>query len=261
VRWLAGRLKRTEIPVSEIASALGDLAAVVRAASSSWALVGGHALRVHGVPRDTLDIDAFVEEAHLESLACDLVAEHDWIPLRHDARTNRYALVGEATVHRMDDPVLFDVGAERCMVPLASREGVVVELLAAQHPVEREMIDEACVRLYCERRVPVAPLGGVLLVKAKADRRKDRGAIDQAAEHLGRSVLEAAVAWASGRDPATAEDLAIQIHEVLHRRTPTRTNPASRARRATGPATVVPPSALPASRRRTTAAARGPSTR
>jgi len=38
--------------------------------------------------------------------------------------------------HEMDDPVRFDVHVRRVMFPLCSPGGMLVELLAARHPVE-----------------------------------------------------------------------------------------------------------------------------
>ena len=80
------------------------------------------------------------------------------------------------------------------------------------------MVDEATRTVAYGRDVPVAPLGGVLLVKTKAGRLKDEAAIEQAAEHLPTAELQAAVAWAEREDAATGEDLASLIKTApMHR--------------------------------------------
>lgn len=201
------------------------LADIVRAAGSlrsPWALIGGQALQAHGVPRDTLDADALVPSKALELLASELVHSFGWTPLRFDADTGDFADADEVGVHFMQDPVLFDVGEERRMIPLRTADGFPVDLLAAQHPVERAMIAGATVRPFLGLNVPVAPLGGVLLVKAKADRLKDSAAIEQSAEHLKAPVVKEAVEWARRRDPATAEDLLSIMTAARMRRNPSR---------------------------------------
>ncbi|MGC4120429.1 MAG: hypothetical protein QM765_38795 [Myxococcales bacterium] len=83
-------------------------------------------------------------------------------------------------------------------------------------------------RLRAAIPVPVAPLGGILLVKLKAHRLLDLGAIGQTAEHLYRTQLDEAVQWAAKRDPATAEELQQLIAKTLARRVPTRMVPVSK---------------------------------
>ena len=122
----------------------------------------------------------------------------------------------------MQDPVLFDVGQEREMIALCSPLELLVEVLAAQHPIEQEMIDRAAFRVHQNVRVLVAPLGGVLLVKAKANRNKDVAAIEQAAEHLPAEQMNTAIEWASNRDATTAEDLRAIVQNVRARRRPRR---------------------------------------
>jgi hypothetical protein len=116
------------------------------------------------------------------------------------------------------------------MIPLRSPLGLLVELLAAQHPVEQEMIDTAVARILQGVAVPVAPLGGILLVKTKADRPKDVAAIEQTGEHLSAVEVDDAVAWAKQRDAATAEDLRAILTAARTRRAPTRTKPSPRRR-------------------------------
>lgn len=211
-----------------VTSAVLDLLRAAVAARTEWALIGGQALIAYGVPRETLDADALVAPGALETLAEVLVVTFGWTPLVYDDRTEDYAVAREVTVHFMDDPVLFDVGEERRMVPLRSPLGLPVELLAAQHPVEHAMLDGAMLRAHYGVRVPTAPLGGILLVKTKADRSKDVAAVEQTGEHLGAKELDAAVAWARHHDPASAEDLVAILRAARARRAPKRTVPYKR---------------------------------
>lgn len=206
---------------------LAELCAASSRLEARWALIGGQALIAYGVPRDTLDADALVEEHMLGDLATELVARFAWSALVYDHDTGDYATTAEAVVHYMEDPVLFDLGQERVMIPLRSAAGLLVELLAAQHPVEKTMVEQAALKQHFDTAVPVAPLGGILLVKAKADRIKDIAAIEQAAEHLPRAVIERAFAWADAHDPATAEDLKAVVHGARVRRAPVRTAPCT----------------------------------
>jgi hypothetical protein len=211
-----------------VASALLDLVRAAKVVGTGWALVGGQALVAYGVPRETLDADVLAAPDALEGLAGALVETFGWTPLAFDEASQDYAPVAEMTVHYMDDPVLFDVHEERRMIPLRSPLGLPVEVLAAQHPVEREMIDRAAVRVHHGVPVPVAPLGGVLLVKAKADRSKDVAALEQAAEHLTAAEVREAVAWAEDRDAATAQDVRAALEAARARRVPVRTKPGRR---------------------------------
>lgn len=128
----------------------------------------------------------------------------------------------------MDDPVLpvlYDVQQRCVMFPIRSPSGLIADLLTAQHPIETEMIDLAAPRTVHGEKVPVAPLGGVLLVKVKANRSKDIAAVEQTAEFLPTSDLESAVDWAERRDHATARDMESIIREVKARLRPTRIAP------------------------------------
>lgn len=220
----------SNIPPSDpaVTNAMLDLrrtAAIVRA---PWSLVGGQALIAHGVPKLTEDVDAFVPPEDLRRFAEVLVDTFDYTPLRYSEEIGGYEPADEVTVHYMDDPVLFDIGEERSMVPLRSPLGLDVELLAAQHPIEQEMIDLSRQHGHRGVQVPLAPLGGILLVKSKADRPKDVAAIEQAAEILPTAQIEAAIAWAEKRDRATADDLRSAMAFAKTRRTPKRTAPYPR---------------------------------
>ena len=207
-----------------VAAAMQDLMRACKQEGASWALIGGQALIAHGIPRMTEDADGLVDASRLGDVAQTLVEIFGWTPLLYDERSRDYEDAKEVVTHFMDDPVLFDVGQERSMIPLRSTMGLLVELLAAQHPVEIDMIDEAEILLHHGAKIPIAPLGGVLLVKAKADRGKDTSAIEQAAEHLKADELRGALAWAEDRDPATTEDLRAIMNATRIRRSPKRTS-------------------------------------
>jgi hypothetical protein len=221
-------------PDPVVQAALAALARAASAVGAEWALIGGHALRAHGVPRDTLDADALVPLGHALDLADRLVAEFHWTPIVYDAAVRDFVESDEPLFQYMDDPVLYDIGEQRSMIMLRTPEGLPVDILGAQHPVERIMLDEAAPTASYGRDVPVAPLGGVLLVKTRAGRLKDEAAIEQAAEHLSATTLRAAVAWAEREDPATSEDLAALIHAARVRLVPNRTGRSSEAQRPVG---------------------------
>lgn len=200
------------------ALALPDIQQASSRINASWALVGGQALISYGVIRDTHDVDILSYAAG--DLACTLVEDFSWIPLCYDNDIGDYVVSECVKEHQMDDPVLFDVGMRRFMFPLRSPGGIHFDLLAAQHPIEEEMIDQAMPRVVKGIRVPVAPLGGILLVKAKAGRKKDFAALEQTAENLPTATLQSAVNWAESRDAATTEELTATIRAVKLRMTP-----------------------------------------
>jgi hypothetical protein len=235
--WLHGELYSAEddLTTEELARVAAATAEALRGAreaarelGADWALIGGQALVAYGVPRITTDVDILASLAGELALA---LAAQGWAPLRFDAGSGDYVVAEEVTAHYMDDPVLFDVGEQRVMFPLRSPGGMIVELLTAQHPVEREMLELAAPRKVFGSPIPVAPLGGVLLVKVKADRPKDRAAVEQAAEFLPAELLRAAIEWARLRDPSTAEDLEALVRESRARRQPARTEPFRPKRR------------------------------
>ncbi len=214
-----------------VTSALLDLARAAALVGASWALVGGQALIAYGVPRETLDADALVDHGMLGAFANVLVDTFGWTPVVYDEGSEDYVESAEVAVHFMDDPVLFDVAQERQMVPLRSPLGLPVELLAAQHPIEQEMVSVAAQRQFHGVLVPIAPLGGILLVKTKADRSKDVAAIEQAGEHLSANQVQEAIAWAKRRDEATADDLRAILTAARVRRAPRRTTAYVKAKK------------------------------
>ena len=214
-----------------VAMALNDLSRAAENSNTPWALIGGQALRAYGVPRHTLDADALVPVEDLLRLADVLVVTFHWKALKYSDEDAGYVVATEPTVLLMDDPVLFDVQEQRNMIALESNAGLVVELLAAQHPVEMDMVTGSGFRTHEGILVPVAPLGGILLVKTKADRSKDRAAIEQTAEHLSRTRIDDAIAWADKKDPATADDLRALVNAVHVRRRPNGTSSSIQRKR------------------------------
>jgi len=215
----------SNIPPSDpaVTNALLDIRRAATNARVPWALIGGQALIAYGVPKHTEDADALVPTANLEDFADVLVETFGYTPLLYDAGTDDYVPTDRATVNYMDDGVLFDIHEERSMIPLRSPLGLGVDLLAAQHPIEQEMIELSHMQTHYGVQVPIAPLGGILLVKTKADRPKDVAAIEQAAESLPAQQLDAAVAWAAKRDPETANELRSTMNFARTRRAPKRT--------------------------------------
>ena len=209
----------------EVTAALLEIDRAAFLQKIDWSLIGGLALRAHGLPRDTDDADAFVPTASLSRVATTLVETFGWTPLRYERRKRDYVRSRAAMIHYMDDPVLFDVHAQRQMVPLRTQLGLLVELLAAQHPIERRMILESKTINVYGVNVPLAPLGGILTVKMKANRGKDLRALEQAAEHIPADQLRKALAWSRKHDPSTAEEIESLMKEVHLRRVPKRTTP------------------------------------
>lgn len=209
---------------SATAEALRDVQCAARDLENlNWALIGGQALISYGVPRITTDIDVLTPYAG--ELAIELFERYGWMPLFYDQEVGDYVETDRVFGHEMQDPVLFDVKVLRVMYPLRSPNGMIVELLMAQHPVEIDMIEDALLRKIHGQRVPVAPLGGVLLVKVKANRIKDIAAVEQTAETLSHNDLSAALEWAENRDPTTTEDMKAIFDQVKERRRPTRIEP------------------------------------
>lgn len=211
-------------------TALMAIAKTARTTDVSWALIGGQGLLAHGIPRDTLDLDILVPPEALEEFALNLTSRDGWVPLRFDQSQRDYVDAQVVMVLTMqDDPVLMDIGEDRSMIALRCG-ALVVELLAAQHPVEQALLDEAHVQAHHGVSVPVAPLGGILLVKAKAHRLKDLAALEQAAEHLDKADIDRALRWARRWDPATTEDLESILMAARMRRAPSKETPARRRR-------------------------------
>lgn len=201
-----------------VTSALLDMARAATEVGAAWALMGGQALRSYGVPRQTTDLDVLVPVDRARDVALILVERFLWVPLTAEEDSPEYIEADEVTILYMDDPVLFDVQQERSLIALESPLGLPVELLFCQHPVEEAMVERAAYREHHGVTVPVAPLGGVLIVKTKADRSKDVAAIEQTAEHLSQRMMDDAIRWGQELDPGTAEELRSIVAAVRTRR-------------------------------------------
>lgn len=66
------------------------------------------------------------------------------------------------------------------------------------------MVDDAMPGPHFGVKIPLAPLGGVLVVKGLAERTKDIAAIQQTAEQAPIEALDEAVAWLQKQDPVSA---------------------------------------------------------
>ena len=137
---------------------------------------------------------------------------------------------GVALLQLDDDAVLQGLNEYRRVIVLRSPVGVEVQLLAAQHPVEREMIALAERTERFGPDVPIAPLGGVLLVKAMAGRLLDIAALEQTAEHLPFADMVAALKWAEARDPVAGAALRFFMERARARKVPSRQYPVPRPR-------------------------------
>src|SRR5690606_20243182 len=111
----------------------------------------------------------------------------------------------------------FSLPCERVMYSLRSPPGSLVQLLSAQHRIERAMVDDAVPELHFGVRVPLAPLGGVLLVKALDERTKDIAAIEQTAEQARSEALDEAIDWLRKQDRVSAEWLTSVVNQAKAR--------------------------------------------
>lgn len=214
--WLQGRRLNPGDSFSEAAPAFSRALAEVRAAAERagvrYALIGGQALISYGVPRDSLDVD--VVSVDPLSIAQWLVDVYAWIPLRYDRDSRMYVQTDCLIEHQFHDHALYELGVLRSIYFLESPEGVKLDLLLSQHPMERSAISNAIEHPVLSTSLQVAPLGAVLVLKAKAARRKDEAAIEAAFEWLDSAAIYDAIAWADARDPEAARGLRRMLHEV-----------------------------------------------
>ncbi len=80
------------------------------------------------------------------------------------------------------------------------------------------MVDDAMPARHLGVRVPLAPLGGVLLVKGLAERTEDLAAIEQIAEQAPIEALDERVAWLRRQDRMSAEWLMSIVAQAKARR-------------------------------------------
>ncbi len=190
---------------ASVARTLEDLVRIAESIGVRWALIGGQALIAYGMKRETLDLDALVERHATQSLAIVLCACAGWTPLAPRSWTRDYVAAKKPTRHHFDDLVLWNLPCERVMYSLWSPGGVLVQLLSAQHPIERAMVEEATPGQHVGVTIPLSSLGGVLVVKGLAGRDKDLAAIGQAAAQLPSAALDEAVAWLQKHHRTSAE--------------------------------------------------------
>jgi len=204
------RSKRSRLSPSDRAAmeSLEDLRWSAKATGTPWALIGGRALIAHGVRKDSDDVDILVPPHSLKVVANALVDSCAFQPLEH-VGGGRFVMMGTVSVHWADA-----FGKTRFTVPLLSPLGMRLELLGALHKAEHDTIATSNVQKYLGLSVPVAPLGGVLLLKTMARRDKDVAAIEQAARNLTFEQLRSAMVWAVQRDAKIAAALWSIIHPV-----------------------------------------------
>ncbi|MBI5537238.1 MAG: hypothetical protein HY898_31240 [Deltaproteobacteria bacterium] len=160
-----------------IASSLRDFSEVAATLAAPWALIGGHALIAHGVPRYSPDLDLLVADDRIRPVVAVLVSGFGWARLQPHQQANR--------------PLILRRRAESLQVNLHPARGK-ISCEAIARPVMRE---------HCSVPVPVARLGAVLLMLLAADRVIDRAAIEQTVGHLRRPALRDALDWATKRSP------------------------------------------------------------
>ncbi len=183
-----------------------------------WALIGGLALVAHGVRRPTRDVDLLVPLRDVYRLAKALSSTAGWAALSYRPQRRDFVPVAEPELHRFDDVLLFSLPCERVMYTLRAPSSVLVQLIAAQHPIERAMLADAAPLVVGGVVAPVAPLGGVLLVKGIVARPKDTAAIEQTAAEASRESFDGAVAWLRGHHGAWAVWLASVASAAAARR-------------------------------------------
>ena len=202
------RRSRMSPPDRAAMESLEDLRWSANATGTPWALIGGRALIAHGVRKDSDDVDVLVPPHSLKNLANTLVDSCAFQPLKH-VGGGRFVPMATVGLHWADS-----FGKTRFTVPLLSPLGMRLELLGALHHAEHDMIATSNVQKYLGLSVPVAPLGGVLLLKTMARRDKDVAAIEQAARNLTFEELRSAMVWAVQRDAKIASVLWSIIHPV-----------------------------------------------
>lgn len=212
----------------EVGKALVEMRDVFARLRCRWALIGGQALVAHGVPRSTTDLDVMLHVDRLLAVAGQLAHTGGWCPATRRADGRCYVLAPAVEVLEWADPVLAEVDLRPKMVPLLTSAAVVVKLFAAQHSVERDALRTSVFRTCCGIEIPVAPLGGVLLMKAMLGRTVDLAAIEQVAESVPIGELRRAIAWTERRDPQRGARMRTFMEAVKRRSAPVRLTPVRR---------------------------------
>ncbi|SRR5258708_1673004 len=138
--------------VSELESAVVEVAGVLEQLAVPYMLVGGLAVASWGEPRTTLDVDLSVwAQNDLDSVVASL--EKALKPAVPDVQ----AFVARTRV-----------------LPLSTSRGIRVDLIFAALPFEKQMIDRAGRKQFGDRVIPVASVEDLILLKSISLRAKDQ---------------------------------------------------------------------------------------
>ena len=195
--------------------ALFDLVRASLNTGRACSLIGEQALSAYGVPVQTIDrIEVLVYgPAAGTHLAYGLADTFAWMPLVYHERSSDYVAAGHPSFGA-DEPDNF--------LTMVTPLDVHVRIFGARNAMQKRMVSMAKNLTLHDISMPVAPLGGVLGLKAKSPLTLDRATVERAAESLSAAQLVAAVAWAETYAPAEAAPLKSAIAVVKKRRTPIR---------------------------------------
>ena len=173
-----------EVALLEMATVLDDL-------QIRYMLIGGVAVGLWGEPRATLDVDLtlWVESGKIKSVLEAL-----------GARVKLRTMQPQEIVRRTH------------VLPAVASNGVLVDLLFAAWPIEKQAIDRAVTRHISGKQVRIAPLDYLLFLKLISDRPKD---LADAEALILRHRGKFDVAWLQSELSALAESMAQP--EILQR--------------------------------------------
>jgi len=159
--------------VTEQEGALVQLAGVLESGGIPYAVIGGMANAVWGVPRATLDVDATV-----------------WIGEEDPARY--IGVLSAAFAVRPQDPVAFV--RETRVLPLETRDGVRIDLVFGLIPFEEDAVRRAVPRAVAGATVRFCTAEDLILMKLVSERPKDlddaRGILAVQAGRIDRAYLD-----------------------------------------------------------------------
>jgi hypothetical protein len=140
--------------------ALAAVVAALRTLRAPGMIIGGIAVIAHGVPRQTVDVDATVwgEEVELDELV-DALARQGVVPRVRDA---------------------LDFARQRQVLLLRhAQSGTPIEVSLAWLPFEREAMGKAVQLDFASLKIPVATAEDLVIYKALAWRDRDRSDIER----------------------------------------------------------------------------------
>ena len=156
--------------------AVGLLARVLEEQRVPYMLIGGIANLVWGEPRATLDVDASI-----------LVEETEW-PHLSDTLSQTFRMVPQQPLAFLRDPHV---------LPIATEEGIRIDLIWARLPYEQKAIARARMEEVAGQRVRVCRPEDLVIYKNGTDRSKDRedvrAIIHQQGSRLDRRYITQAV--------------------------------------------------------------------